>query len=212
MALHEVIAVTWPCAGTAILRLTREAFTFAPGQHVLAGLPGGDVREYSIFSAPDDPWLELLLRVIPEGRVSPRLAAGRAGDRVTVEGPIGSFLLPAQPAGVPLLFVATGTGIAPFHCMVRACPDLDYHVLHGVRHAIEQVARDAFKPARYTGCLSRESGGQFDGRVTDCLRRRPPAPATECYLCGSCDMIYEAFAILAAHGVPRDHIHVETYY
>jgi ferredoxin--NADP+ reductase len=37
-------------------------------------------------------------------------------------------------------------------------------------------------------------------------------PAIRCYLCGSCDMIYEAFQILEGYGITREQVRVETYY
>ncbi len=212
MSQHRVMTATTLATGTILLRLTREGLDFQPGQHVLAGRPGGDVREYSVFSAPADPWLELLVRVIPDGGVSPQLAQCRPGDTVTVDGPMGAFTLPPDAASRRFLFVATGTGIAPFHAMVRAVPGLDFHLVHGVRSAGEQYARAAFPPERYTGCLSREPGGDFQGRVTQYLSAHPPTPDCDCYLCGSCNMIYDTFAVLATAGIARDRIHVETYY
>jgi ferredoxin--NADP+ reductase len=42
--------------------------------------------------------------------------------------------------------------------------------------------------------------------VTDYLREHPADPAWLCYLCGNCDMIYEAFDIL------RSQLFAEVYF
>ena len=65
---------------------------------------------------------------------------------------------------------------------------------------------------RVTSCLSRGGGGDFAGRVTDHLRAHPADPSALCYLCGNCDMIYEAFDILRSQGVPSRQLFAEVYF
>jgi len=113
------------------------------------------------------------------------------------------------------LFVATGTGIAPFHSILGSFPHIDYQLYHGVRCVTDCYAREAFSQDRYHACLSRETGGvggAYMGRVTQVLGDATVPRDAECYLCGSCDMIYDMFAILQRKGIPREHIHAETYY
>lgn len=214
MGTHQVLDVAWLVPGTIRLRFTREKLDFQPGQYLLVGVPGGDLREYSIFSRPSDPWLEILVRVIPEGLVSSQLARLVSGDRIAVRGPQGGFLLPSDPYNGSYLLVATGTGIAPFHAMVGTYPELEYQLYHGVRYATECYVRHAFAPERCHACLSREDAGAGDyaGRVTQVLYDVALRVDTACYLCGSCDMIYDMFALLQTKGIPRGQIHAETYY
>ncbi len=214
MGLHRTLAVSYPAAGTCLLQVARDGIAFQAGQYMLLGPPGGDLREYSVFSAPSDAFLSFLIRVIPEGQVSPALARLQPGDLVRVEGPAGAFLLPPEPALHRYWFVATGTGIAPFHAMIRSFPSLDYQLLHGVRTPDCLYRREAFCPARHTACLSRSARREagYAGRVTAYLEAHPPPADALCYLCGSCDMIYAVFAILQKHGIAREQIHAETYY
>jgi ferredoxin/flavodoxin---NADP+ reductase len=212
VALHRVLDVTALATGTGLVRISREDVLFRPGQYLLVGLPGGDFREYSIFSRPADPWLEILVRVIPDGAVSRQLASLVPGDVLVVQGPQGGFQLPEDRLQHQYLFVATGTGIAPFHSMIGTFADIDFRLYHGVRYAAECYARGDFDTTRYIACLSREKGSDRSGRVTDVLRDEVIAPATRCYLCGSCDMIYDMFALLQGKGIPREQIHAETYY
>ncbi len=214
MALHKVLSVLELTEGTCLVRFTREGVVYQAGQFLLLGIPGGDLREYSIFSRPHDDWLEILVRVIPDGSVSSQLARLQPGDAIKVEGVQGSFTVPQDYDRKKFLFVATGTGLAPFHSIVGTYPQLDYQLYHGVRYGSECYVRSAFAPDRYHACLSRESGraGEYSGRVTAYLRDQSLPEDAECYLCGSCDMIYEVFGMLQSKGIARTQIHTETYY
>ena len=187
---------------------------FRPGQYVSIGIPGDiDMREYSIYSTPEDDYLEVLIKEVEGGLVSRKLRRLRPGDFLSLRGPFGSFMIDEQTkANRRFLFVATGSGIAPFHCFARAYPGLDYTLLHGTRSSAERYDADTYESHRYLSCLSRESGGDFSGRVTDYLRFHPISRDNLCYLCGSCDMIYEAMAILTDQGVPREQLFAEVYY
>lgn len=214
MSLHRILSISEVSAGTCLIRFSREGLRFEPGQYLLLGPPGGDVREYSVYSSPHQEDLEILVRVIPEGTVSSQLACLPLGSEIKVQGVMGGFLIPPDFCEKKFLFVATGTGIAPFHSMVTGLPDLDYQLYHGVRFASECYARQDFEDSRYHACLSQENGDARDhtGRVTTVLRGASIPHGTHCYLCGSCDMIYEVFALLQQRGFSRDQIHTETYY
>jgi ferredoxin--NADP+ reductase len=121
---------------------TRLAGSFRAGQSFGVIPPGLDetgrphkLRLYSIASptAGEDGHGSVLSttvkRLIGEHWETHRLFTGVSsnylcdlspGDRVTVTGPSGKrFLLPAKPAEHDYLFLATGTGIAPFRGMVK---------------------------------------------------------------------------------------------
>ncbi|HTP59076.1 MAG TPA: FAD-binding oxidoreductase, partial [Spirochaetia bacterium] len=157
--------------------------------------------------------LEILVREIAGGLVSRALRRCEPGDDLSVEGPYGSFVTdPAERHRERYLFVGSGTGISPFHSLVRSYPDIDYLLLHGVRTSQERFDREAFDPARSVFCVTRTPGGDYRGRVTDYLRAHPVDPSRRCYLCGNSDMIYQAFAVLRDQGVPRDRLHAEIYF
>lgn len=211
--IHRVLSNRDLSPTAYLLKFTREGIDFAPGQYLTVGRAGSlALREYTVYSSPDDPDLEVLVKEIPEGLVSRALRRAEPGDPLDVEGPFGAFLLPPSPPGTPLLFVATGTGISPFHCLVRSRRGLDYRLLHGVREISELYEREVFEPRRFVACVSRGEGGDFRGRVTGYMRAHAPSPDVRVYLCGSADMIYEAMGILRGCGVSRERIAVETYY
>jgi len=199
--------------GTFVVRFDRHGMPFSPGQHLTLGtLDDAEVREYSIYSRPDDPFLEVLVKEIDDGSVSRHLHRLKPGDPVRVAGPFGFFGLDDADAGAPHLFVATGTGIAPFRCMAAARPPVDYHILHGVRFAREAYDRDDYPRDRYTLCTSRDTDGDYHGRVTDYLAATPPRPGTRVYLCGNCAMIYAVYDLLGTLGFDPDHIRTEVYF
>ena len=200
--------------GGFILRLDRHDLPFEPGQYVSVGFPGSLARrDYSIYSGLDDDFLEVLVREIDGGTLSCALGRCARGDALCVDGPYGLFVTdPKLRWHDRYLFVGSGTGISPFHCLVRSYPGIDYLLLHGVRHMNERIADASFEPSRCIACVSRGGGGDYDGRVTEWLRSHPVDPGLLCYLCGSSAMIDEAFAILREQGVPRDRLFAEVYF
>jgi ferredoxin--NADP+ reductase/benzoate/toluate 1,2-dioxygenase reductase subunit len=214
--IHRVLRVRDLSPGAFVLRFSREGLAFRAGQWVNLGLPRGrDRREYTLYSSPRDGFLEVLVREIPEGRLSPALRQCRPGDELEVDGPYGSFsIVQGSSASTHFLFVATGTGVSPFHCFVRDDPGLNYILVHGVRDAAELYDPDVFAPDRYIPCISggRGEGKGYAGRVTSWLAERPVEISRYCYLCGNSDMIYEVYALLRERGVPRSSIFAEVYF
>src|SRR6476659_1122349 len=81
------------------------------------GFPYPVTRPYSIASPPFiSDRLLLLFNLIPGGPGSTYLHGLREGDPMTFKGPAGSFFL-RDDLNKRILFVATGTGIAPFRSM-----------------------------------------------------------------------------------------------
>lgn len=91
---------------------------FLPGQYVNVGIPGTDeTRAYSFASAPGAARQSFVVRNITDGRMSAFLREARLGTSMTITGPNGSFYL--REATRPLLFLAGGTGLAPFLAMLE---------------------------------------------------------------------------------------------
>jgi ferredoxin/flavodoxin---NADP+ reductase len=211
---HKVIKKRRLTNRTFVLQVERDGLAFEPGQHLNIGLPDDrQQREYSVYSSVNDNYLEILVHAIPAGHVSSRLCALSARDHVLVSGPHGRFTLDQVIlSNHPLYLIATGTGIAPFHCFSRSLPQLDYHILHGVRGPSDCYDCSVYPKHRYTACFSQSSRGGFSGRVTDYLESHPIDLAGHYYLCGNSDMIYSVFSILTQAGVSREQIHTEVYF
>ena len=206
-----VQGLRWLNEQTFVLRVDRNDLAFRAGQCISLGVWGAGVnREYSLYSGEGDDYLEVIVRVVSNGTVTPALAALRPGDRVYVAGPYSDFVRPPAPGR--LLLLATCTGIAPFHSFARTQPDLDFRLVHGVRTLADRHDHDRYPPERYISCVSREDGGHFRGRVTDWVKQAD-LPADELvYLCGNRRMIEDAFDLLRERGVPADQIRSEVFF
>ncbi len=207
----SVIRNTELAPGTIALEIDRAGLNFRAGEEIiLHGPDPEDDRTYSIASGESDASLLLLIRIIPDGRVTPRLARLRPGDPISFSGPTGSFILRAPD--IPLLFIATGTGLAPFRSMMRSHPGIRPILLHGVRHDAELYFRQELEPrcAHYRPCLSRDPARPC--RVTDALADLDPDPRADVYLCGGQPMIRDARAALLRRGISPDRILAEIYY
>ncbi len=116
---------------------------FLPGQYVNVEIPGtGQTRSYSFSSAPGSARTGFVVRNVPDGRMSTWLTSeAKSGERVAFSGPYGSFYL--RPVTRPVLFLAGGTGIAPFLSMldVMAAGDCAHPVrmVYGVTNDIDLV-------------------------------------------------------------------------
>jgi len=202
---------------TYVLRFERGGMEFTPGQYVSVG-PKGDInmREYSIYSSVHAPYLEVLVKEVQSGYVSRKLKKLEPGDLVYVEGPFGFFTLPPDHHQRPLYFIATGTGISPFHCFAQSYPDLSFTLIHGIRTKEELYEHQDFPPDKILSCLTQSSEGDFTGRVTEYLRglekQQKISKDGLYFLCGNCDMIYEVYDILHTAEIPATQIFAEVYF
>ncbi len=90
---------------------------FKPGQFIIAKFNPKDKisRAYSISSAPSDPYLEITVRAL--GVFSTRLTKLKKGDKIYATAPKGNMIF--DKIKNDLVFLAAGTGVAPFSCIIR---------------------------------------------------------------------------------------------
>jgi ferredoxin--NADP+ reductase/benzoate/toluate 1,2-dioxygenase reductase subunit len=187
---------------------------FKSGQHIIIGLEGElNQREYSVYSGEKDDYLEILVREVINGNVSSQLKHCEPGQLLQVNGPFGSFgIEPFNMFSRKLVFIATGTGIAPFHSFIRSYPGINYTLIHGVRYKIEAYESDDYDSRRYILCTSKENNGGHKGRVTGFLPGYPINQDMLFYMCGNNNMIYEVYHILRDKGVQDEKIFTEVYF
>ena len=97
-------------------------FGFVAGQWLSfkTNKPDGEeiTRAYSIASPPsEDNRFALCLNRVQDGFMSNFLCDMKAGDEIRCQGPFGDFIL--RPPLRDTVFIATGTGIAPFRSMLH---------------------------------------------------------------------------------------------
>jgi ferredoxin-NADP reductase len=207
-----------------------------PGQYLALGLiRDGRVvqRPYSTASAaPVADELEFLIRLVPDGTFTPLLWDLGVGTRVRIGPPKGTFTRIPDDRRAHL-FVATGTGLAPFMAMLGTLQDEPDPPRAVAVHGVAQVAELAYRErlerwhagglATYVPSISRRDDpanagwtgrtGRIDTILDDvCSMHRLEPRDTVAYLCGHPQMIATAERILLRHGLPAAAIRSEHYW
>jgi benzoate/toluate 1,2-dioxygenase reductase component len=167
-------------------------------------IPGtGLARSYSFSSAPGAARAAFVVRNVPDGRMSRYLSeAAKPGQRIGFSGPFGSFYL--REALRPLLFLAGGTGIAPFLSMLDVLAANDavatppVRLVYGVTNDIDLVAIEQLEDMRrklpgftYRTCVAdtasaHERKGYVTAHVDDAWLN---GGDVDLYLCGPVPMV-----------------------
>ncbi len=185
-----------------------EPIRFVPGQYVKLRVAPFEWRDYSIAAA-DGKGLTLLVSARTGGDGSLYAAAVKPGEATELEGPFGRYRLERNARR--RVFVATGTGLAPFLPMfgeMAKTGEIGAAELYfGCRSAADDITRAlAPLPPRTIVCASRDAAadGMFHGRVTQALASFAFEPATtDFYICGSAAMVADCRAILERAGAQR---------
>ena len=230
------------------LQVAAPEVTFVAGQFgrlALPAPPGAKEemlgRPYSFVNSPERSPHEFYFIILPEGPLTPRLAALEPGDAVwLLPKANGFFSISEVPAAEVLWCLATGTGIGPFLSIlssVEAWEKFSRVVLvHAVRFAAELTYAEtiagiaAAHPGGFTyvPMVSREThlralagripdaivDGRLEGRVGIALS----AENSQVMLCGNPAMVEDTQKVLEARGMRRHrrkepgHVTVETYW
>lgn len=209
-------------------RFTKPAgFIFKAGQFLQFKVPtetGMVLRSYSIASAPKDDYIEICLKVLPNGKASVFLSALEVGDDAVVQGPEGHFVCKDEHAKHKI-FIATGTGLAPIMSMVPdqlaiAREGAQVHVLFGVRNEadlfwVDRLSGFGKQHPHFTHQVTLSQPDQptgwqgLTGRVTAHVPHHHLE--AEYYVCGSLEMVKDVRKILVDKGVPMKQIHFEIF-
>lgn len=188
---------------------------YLPGQYVDVIGSGGRRRSYSVASQPSkDGKIDLHIRAVDGGAMSSYwFGAAKAGDLLRLEGPKGTFFL-RDVAGLDLVFLATGTGIAPVKAMLeglatRVAPGLpkSVTVLWGGRTEPDIYWSPQISPSlpfEFVPVLSRADAGWAGARgyVQKLLTQRMSDFSNAVvYACGSQAMIDDASTALIGAGL-----------
>ncbi len=206
-------------------------FGFVPGQwlSVKATTPDGAemTRAYSIASPPsENGHFALCLNRVQDGFMSNYLCSLSEGASVALQGPFGNFIL--RPPMRDTVFIAGGTGIAPFRSMLHwllAEPDrhrgCQITLLFGVRCEKDIYYREEFEQLaaehanfHFLPTLSRgapEWNG-LRGYVQEHLAEIVgTGNGMHAYICGLNEMIKANRDLLSRLGWDRAAIHYEKY-
>jgi ferredoxin/flavodoxin---NADP+ reductase len=230
------------------IQVTAPEVTFVAGQFGRLALPVADGeqqamvgRPYSFVNPPHVQPHEFYFITLPEGPLTPRLAALAIGDPVWLAPRAnGFFSVTETPPADALWCLSTGTGIGPFLSMLRTDETWTRFervvLVHAVRHAEELTYRDAIGTIAeahagaftYVPMVSREAhpdalSGRIPVAITDGRLEARAGVAlspenAHAMLCGNPAMVEETQALLATRGMRRHrrkepgHVTVETYW
>ena len=201
-------------------------FKFFPGQYVDISVPGTDeVRSFSMAntSARESGQLEFVIKVYPDGLFSEYLDKQlQVGDRLTVTGPYGVFMLRDAP-DTDLIFVGGGAGMAPILSLIRSMAErgIDRKAVYyyGARRRADLCFEDELRALeqtlpnfRFVPALSDEDWEGENGLITDVVSRSEPALArAHGYICGPPPMVEAAVPLLTRLGIPEKHVYFDKF-
>ena len=211
-----------------MIDLAGTPFPYLAGQAILVGANGAERRRpYSVAAAPEesvrDSSIELLVGVDPEGNPGGSLRL-EPGALVDIDGPLGTFTFPPQPAERRFLFIAGGTGIAPLRAMLHHALNVPHEaigLLFSARTPAEFAYEQEFRSLAAAHQIelelrvTREVAPEWSG-VRGRLGREDLVPlvhggGTLCFVCGPPALVQEIPQILGELGVPRERIKTEEW-
>jgi ferredoxin-NADP reductase len=206
-------------------------FGFVPGQwlSVKASTPdGGEMtRAYSIASPPsENGHVAFCLNRVQDGFMSNYLCSLDEGAKIVFQGPFGDFIL--RPAMRDTVFIATGTGIAPFRSMMNWLlaradrhQERQFWLLFGGRREQDIYYREEFEHLaadhvnfHYIPTLSR-AAAEWKGRRGYVQEHLAEIVGTHtdmhAYICGLDKMVKANRELLKSLGWDRTSIRYEKY-
>lgn len=212
---------------TIALSIKGEALSklaFLPGQYVNLKVPGSEqTRAYSFSSLPKDGEVSFLIRNVPGGLMSSFLTGlAKAGDSMTLAGPLGSFYL--REIKRPLLLLAGGTGLAPFTAMLEKIANEGsahpLHLIYGVTNDFDLVEMDRLEAlaARipnftYSACVANpDSQYPHKGYVTQHIEpKHLNEGEVDIYLCGPPPMVEAVSGYIREQGIQPANFYYEKF-
>jgi len=202
----------------------RGALGFLPGQYVNIQVPGTDqTRSYSFSSGPRADEVAFLLRNTDTGALPTYLRErAKEGDRVEFQGPLGSFYL--RPVQRPVLFLAGGTGLAPFlsmlHKLAQDGADHPIHLIFGVTNDPDLVKMEELEayaqqiPSFSFACTVADESSSYPnkGYVTRYIEpEHLNGGDVDVYLCGPPPMVDAVRSFLTAQSVAPSNFYFEKF-
>lgn len=202
-----------------------QAFDYTAGQFIELTLPalnGDNRRWFTVSNSPHEGVVTITTRVGLAAHTDFKrtLADLQPGDPVTISEPLGDFVLP-KLLQTPLIFVAGGIGITPFHSMLtwltHAGEERPIKMLYSVRTEDDIIFQDTFEAANQhvTIVVNQPSAawGGERGELTAemILGLKKPATDTLLYLSGPEPFVQRLQKELLKAGVSNQQIVVDEF-
>jgi ferredoxin-NADP reductase len=205
-------------------------FSFTPGQFisVIDRVGSKEIRRpYSIASPRAGNRFALCLNRVHGGITSPHLFRLQPGENIEIGKPVGNFTL--RHPGRNVVFIATGTGIAPFRSMLldhlpRSKPQIT--LLYGARYEEGLLYREEFEQLaciypsfKFMPTVTRPSllwrgrRGRVQEHLDEALgtQKGRTLASVDVYVCGLREMVDDIRRELEERGLERGQIFYERY-
>lgn len=188
--------------------------------------PEGLRRSYSIAGI-GETWVEIIVDVSPMGPGSQYILGLKVGDGVELIGFLGNFVVEQRSyEDESVLFVATGTGIAPFYPMIEEMISKGYggkiNLWWGMRFEKDlywwnRLEEMKMKNSNFDYKITLSKGDEKwqgkKGHVGDLIDSAEiDWNKTTAYLCGGKEMVVEMKEKLMNRGIPEDKIYFEKFF
>ncbi|KAB2684441.1 2Fe-2S iron-sulfur cluster-binding protein [Brucella tritici] len=198
---------------------------FTAGQYAQLGFDGVPPRSYSMANRHGDDSLEFHIRKVPGGVTSQHVHdVLKAGDKVTLEFPLGSSYLRQHHSG-PILCIAGGSGLAPIKSIAETAlahgMKQPIHVYFGVRGARDlyfvehfEALAEHYNNLSFTAVLSDEQLARHrHGFVTDAVAEDlADFDGWKAYVAGPPPMVDAAMDVVFARGLRPEDIHADVFF
>jgi ferredoxin-NADP reductase len=193
---------------------------YTAGQFIELTLPHDDPDErgikrwFTLSSSPSEEYLSITTKFVTNGSGSSFKKALRTldpGDTLNMSDPMGDFVLPKY-IQTPLIFVAGGIGITPFHSMLSWLADTneerDIKLLYGVNSEEDIVFQQTFERAKqHATIIVNEPSAAWGGErgiitAEKILGLEQPRDDTLIYVSGPEPMVQGLERDLKAAGIP----------
>ncbi len=226
---------TFPAKIKSIVKLTNDVlrielrlppnqiFNFIPGQYVNV-IKGTIKRSYSIGNSKNEnSVIELFVKKYSGGLMSEYwFSDAKINDLLRIEGPRGTFFLRKSQAYKNIIFLATGTGIAPVKSILETMSELSEEFVDKRIYLFwgGRFFKDLFWTPEnvnlninYSPVLSREKIPTIEeGYVQQILiNKNIELKDSIVYACGSNDMIKDSKNKLIAKGLPDSNFYSDAF-
>ena len=202
-------------------------FEYKPGQHAIVELDTGGQesnRPLSIASSPTEDFI-LLSTKISQSPFKKSYAGLKAGDKVNLMGPLGTFFL--DEGAKHIVLMGGGIGITPFRSMIKYASDkslpIKITLIYSNRNPNEICYKDEWplfekenKNLKVINTITEPEfanwGGRV-GRINETLIKEfsDDFGNTLFYICGPPAMVDALLQILKSMSVPAKNIRIEKF-
>lgn len=196
---------------------------YRPGQFINLSRPAdGTARSYSLASNPvDDYFIELHIQRMKEGDISNWIFNElNEHDEIEIQGPNGNCFYQQDKPGLPILMVATGTGLAPVVGILKEALAHNHSENITIYHEVNNVAElyldtylktieQSHTNVTYLPCIrtNKRINNILSGSAADIINSSyADLSNTVIYLAGSEQMITTVKQIALTKGAPDNHL------